>query len=87
MKAIWNTFKTMLDQASELVVIGYSLPGTDAASIEVLKHFADGAAPTRAKRILLVEPNPAVAERYKTVLHVEAKTVCSDFRNFDPDAI
>jgi hypothetical protein len=84
MTAIWSVFKTMLDQASELVVIGYSLPGTDAASTELLKHFASTATPGNAKRVLLVEPNTAVRDRYSTLLGLEVKIVCGGFGEFDP---
>ena len=87
MATIWSAFKTMLDQASELVVIGYSLPGTDAASIEMLKHFAAAATPTNVKRVLLVEPNTAVKERYSTLLGLDAKIVCGGFGEFDPNAL
>src|SRR5262249_32514113 len=63
MRAIWSEFKKMLDRASELVVIGYSLPGTDAASTELLKQFASGSA-SKSKRVLLIEPSIEVHKRY-----------------------
>ena len=84
MKATWSTLLAALDEASEIVAIGYSLPGTDAASIEVLKRFGASATTTHTKRVLLVEPNPAVADRYRSVLGVRAEVVCSDFGTFDP---
>lgn len=84
MKATWSNLLAALDQASEVVAIGYSLPGTDAASIEVLKHFGAFATTERPRRVLLVEPHAAVAERYRSVLGVSAEIVCSDFRIFDP---
>lgn len=87
MKAIWSTLKSALDRASDLVVIGYSLPGTDAASTELLKSFAAGKADGAEKRVFLVEPNRAVADRYSSLLQVDAKIVCDDFGDFDPGMI
>lgn len=87
MKAVWSTLKAALDKASDLVVIGYSLPGTDAASVELLKHFAAGNRNGTEKRVFMVEPNTAVAERYSSLLQIEATIVCSDFRDFDPGQI
>lgn len=87
MKATWGHFVSALDQASELVAIGYSLPGTDAASIEVLKRFGESATAQRKKRILLVEPQDAVADRYRSVLGVDTEIVCRDFNHFDPSKI
>lgn len=84
MKATWSAFLGALTEAREVVVIGYSLPGADAASTEVLKQFGASATTERSKRILLVEPNAAVADRYRSVLGVNAEIVCSDFRTFDP---
>jgi hypothetical protein len=86
MQAIWSAFKAALDQARDVVVIGYSLPGTDATSTELLKHF--GAGPQAAsKRVLLVEPNPQVADRYRTILGVRVEIACTDFQDFRPEAL
>lgn len=87
MKATWRHFAAALDQASELIAIGYSLPGTDAASIEVLKRFGASTNTQRSKRVLLVEPQDAVAERYRSVLRVNTEIVCRDFSNFDPGKV
>ena len=87
MKATWRHFIEALEQASELVAIGYSLPGTDAASIEALKRFGASANAQRPKRVLLVEPQDAVAERYRSLLGVDTKIVCRDFRKFDPGQV
>jgi hypothetical protein len=82
MKEIWAEVIGALDEAKELVVIGYSLPGTDAASIEALKSFANAKS---TKRIRLVEPNAKIAERYRDILGIDADIVCSDFMNFNPN--
>jgi len=87
MKRTWSTFKTALDNAEELVVIGYSLPGTDAASIELFKHFAVEQGKVRKRRVLLVEPNGKIRERYKTLLGIDVRVVCRDFGKFDLDSI
>lgn len=84
-QATWNAFKIGLDQARDLVVIGYSLPGTDAASIELLKHFAgDG---LTSKRLVLVDPQASVADRYRRLLNVRVDVACADFKNFRPEAL
>jgi hypothetical protein len=87
MVAIWSEFKTMLDQARELVVIGYSLPGTDAASVELLKHFASGATPNGLKRVFLVEPTTTIEQRYTTLTGINSKIVCRDFADFNPESL
>ncbi|MBC8462160.1 MAG: hypothetical protein H8D67_29685 [Deltaproteobacteria bacterium] len=84
MKAIWKTLVDGLNQANEVVAIGYSLPGTDAASIEALRHFSSKATTKRARRIMLVNTNTATAERYRSILGVDVEIVCSDFNDFDP---
>jgi hypothetical protein len=82
MKSIWSTVVTALDEAAEVIFIGYSLPGTDAASIAVLKHAVGRA--KRPKRFLLIDPDPNVAERYRSVLNTRVDVLCPDFRHFDP---
>jgi hypothetical protein len=84
MKTIWGTIVNAFTEAREIVVIGYSLPGTDAASIEALKHFAASYAARNPKQILIVDPNPALADRYRSVLGIDAKVICSDFCEFKP---
>jgi hypothetical protein len=37
MKTVWGGFGDAVRRAEELISIGYSLPGTDAAAIETLK--------------------------------------------------
>ena len=80
---IWRTFKIMLDQASELVIIGYSLPGTDASSITLLKDYGSAANFSRSKRVHLIEPNSPVAKRYETLLRTKVEIVGRDFGSFD----
>ena len=84
---IWRTFKLMLDQASELVIIGYSLPGTDASSITLLKNYASERNSSSPKRVCLVEPNPAVAGRYEALLSTKVEIVSRDFGSFDPSVL
>ncbi len=45
------------------------LPGTDGATIELLKFFSRQAA--KRREILVVDPDPAVIERYRVILDVE----------------
>ncbi len=84
MKAIWRTIADGLKQAREIVVIGYSLPGADAAAIEVLKQFATSGTATNPKHIFLVDPDRAVADRYRSILGVDTTLICTDFREFEP---
>jgi hypothetical protein len=71
-------------EARELVIIGYTPPGTDAASTEGLRLFAASRTATNPKRILIVDPNPNIADRYRSILGIDAKVICSDFRQFQP---
>jgi hypothetical protein len=74
--------RNALDEANELIVIGYSLAGTDAASIAVLKSFAEKKKPNQIK---LVERDPKVLDRYAAILGLRAEIICYDFANFDPN--
>lgn len=87
MKSIWRTIVNAFTQTRDLVVIGYSLPGTDAASIEAFKFFAASRKSTNPKRIQIIDPNPSIAERYRSIIGVEAKVICSDFYQFQPSKL
>lgn len=87
MKAIWQTIADSFRQAREIVVIGYSMQGTDAAAIAALKYFAALSTTSNPKNILLVERNPAVVDRYKALFGINTKVICSDFAAFDPQKI
>lgn len=82
MQATWLTVAQAISQARQLVVIGYSLPGTDGATVELLK-FLCGKAGTR-KEVLVVDPNPDVIERYRVILEVDVSQAGTDFANLDP---
>jgi hypothetical protein len=85
MQATWLTVAQAIDRARQLVVIGYSLPGTDGATIELLKFFSRQAA--KRREILVVDPNPAVIERYRMILDVEVSQIGADFADFDPTTL
>ena len=72
-------------RARQLVVIGYSLRGTDGATIELLKFFSRQAG--KRREILVVDPDPAVIERYRVILDVEVSQVGADFADFDPTTL
>jgi hypothetical protein len=84
MRAIWATIITAMKRAREVIIIGYSLPGTDAAAIEALKCFAGSAAQPSRKKLMLVEPCPDIAERYRTVIGMRPHVIARDFRDFEP---
>ena len=81
MQATWLTVAQAIDRARQLVVIGYSLPGTDGATIELLKFFSGQA--SKKREVLVVDPNPAVIERYRMILDVEVSQIGADFADFD----
>lgn len=85
MQATWLTVAQAIDQAQQLVVIGYSLPGTDGAMIELLKFLSRSA--TKKREVLVVNTDPSVVQRYRAILDVEAKQIGTDFADFDPTAI
>jgi len=85
MQATWMTVAQAIGRARQLVVIGYSLPGTDGATIELLKFFSRQAA--KRREVLVVDPNPAVIERYRVILEVEVAHVGDDFADFDPTTL
>lgn len=82
MQATWLSVAQAISQARQLVVIGYSLPGTDGATIELLKFSSREAATGR--EVLVADPNPAEIERYRVILDVEVSQVGTDFADFDP---
>src|SRR6202022_3559910 len=57
MQATWLTVAQAIGRARQLVVIGSSLPGTDGATIELLKFFSRQAG--KRREILVVDPDPA----------------------------
>ena len=82
MQATWLTVAQAMGRARQLVVIGYSLPGTDGATIELLKLCSSQGA--KKPEFLIVDPNPAVIDRYRAILGVEVARVGTDFADFDP---
>jgi hypothetical protein len=87
MKEIWRLFYEIVQGSTEIVIIGYSLSGTDAASIEVLKRCVKDGNGCMKKRVMIVDKNPEVLERYKYLVHPGANLVCDDFNDFNPEAI
>jgi hypothetical protein len=81
MKAIWAAFFEVMQSARELVVVGYSLPGTDAAAIEMFRYWAG--LPGR-RRVILIDRDPKVAARYKAILKAPVRLVGRDFAKFEP---
>ena len=77
---VWKHFYENVSVADELIVIGYSLPGTDAASIEVLKAFCDCA---RRQKVFIIDKSQDVFTRYCNIVHPEATLVGEDFGTFD----
>jgi hypothetical protein len=85
MRAVWKAFKDMVENANDLVVIGYSLPGTDSAAIDVLKEFRKrGARRLLSKRIVIIDKNRRIVERYQRIVYPNAKLISEDFNRFHP---
>jgi hypothetical protein len=87
MNRVWAVFSEFIRRAEELVVIGYSLPGSDAASIKVLKQFAREPGAARGKKVMIVDRNPQVLDRYRRLVYPNAILVCDDFDTFDPSSL
>lgn len=85
MQATWLTVAQAINQARQLIAIGYSLPGTDGAMIELLKFLSRHT--TKKREVLVVNTDPSVVDRYRAILDVEAKHIGTDFANFDATAI
>jgi hypothetical protein len=83
MKAIWKEFLNYVRIAREIVVIGYSLPGTDAAAITLLKAGL-ATRKTPIDRIILVDPNEEIPDRYETLLRIKVYLSCKKVEDFDP---
>ena len=84
MKAIWRNVRTKLQEADEIVIIGYSLPGTDLASIKMLAHCVGQRKGQAPQRIAIIDRNPEVAKRYSRIIQTDVELVGRDFAHFDP---
>lgn len=88
MKAIWSVFRDLVATVNEIVVIGYSLPGTDGATIEVMKEFATSTTGRKSpKRLLIIDKDEKVLERYRRIVFPRAELVCDDFSRFNPKTL
>jgi hypothetical protein len=87
MQSIWKTFHQYVHDATQLVFIGYSLPGTEASSISVLRNFAPDPDGQKGKRVLIVDKSRTVVDRYKRLIHPDSALVCDDFKSFDPTSV
>ena len=77
---VWKEFHQRIVVAEELVVIGYSLPCSDAASIEVLKTFFGG---PKRRRVSIIDIDRHVLARYREIVHQNSTLVGEDFGSFD----
>ena len=80
---VWKHYYENVSVADELIIIGYSLPGTDAASIEVLKTFFHH---FRRKMVSIINKSQDVLTRYCDIVHPGARLVGEDFGTFDWNA-
>ena len=63
---LWHTAEQRLRDADELVIFGYSCPASDFESSNQLRRAQRGT--TGRANIHVVDPSPAVAERYISLL-------------------
>lgn len=80
LREVWKEFYERVKAADELVIVGYSLPGPDAASIEVLKAFSD---PSKKQAVSIIDKNPNVLTRYRNIVHSDSILAGDDFKVFD----
>ena len=80
LREIWKEYHERVKIAEEMVIIGYSLPGADAASMEVLKAFYD---PSKSQRVSIINRNEGIVARYRDIIHPEATLVGTDFGTFN----
>ena len=80
LRKVWKEFYVRVKAADEIVVVGYSLPGPDAASIEVLKAFRD---PSKGQVVSIIDRNPDVLSRYSNIVHPDSVLEGDDFGVFD----
>jgi len=80
LQEVWKEFYDRVKSADEIVVAGYSLPGPDAASIEVLKAFCD---PSKEQVVSIIDKDPNVLTRYRNIVHPDSVLVGDDFKVFD----
>jgi hypothetical protein len=78
MRHVWAAFKQAVLQAEKLVIVGYSLPGSDMASVEVMKCFGQGKG---THRVSVVDPQPTVLERYRRIVHPGAEKIANGFED------
>jgi hypothetical protein len=76
-----STFYEHVRSVEELVVVGYSLPGTDASSIEVLKEFSRH---TAGRKVFIIDiDQEAILLRYRNIVHPGSEIAREDFGKFD----
>lgn len=80
MRVTWDAFQQIVRQVEEIVVIGYSLPGTDIGCVEVLKRFAHD---RRVKGLRIIDPADRVVERFRRIVHRDAERIATDFADLD----
>ena len=66
LKRIWSRASIALKEASNLYVLGYSLPQTDLA-VRLFLHESSGSTSTK-KRLVIVNDDPSIADRYQELL-------------------
>lgn len=77
--SIWFIFQKLVEQVSELFIIGYSLPGIDSESIETLKCFSKN---SKSKKINTIIRDQQINDRIKRILRIKPHNICKDFVKF-----
>lgn len=83
MGRIWRYFEELIHVAEEVVVIGYSLPPGDAASMDVLKSYLPPGTEGQHEKVLhIVDPRPEAVERYRKTVHPGAESAAHSFEEY-----
>ena len=82
MHETWAVFRSSVTSAEDIITIGYSLPGTDAAALETLKPYRE-----RGKRLWVIDRNPRVVERYQRHVCETATQLCARAEELDGDRL
>jgi hypothetical protein len=61
---LWSRAAEYLSQAREIVICGYSLPDTDPLALSLFGNVQN----SRLQRITVVDPNPAILARWRSLL-------------------
>jgi hypothetical protein len=66
LQPVWRLAERRLKEADEIIIFGYSCPPLDFESANMLRRSQRDSTP--ARRISVIDPNPAVVSRYMELM-------------------